>query len=175
VAAQRVDRHADQRAATADSLEERLVARPDPFEAFVDVAHPFLRAEIAEHGDGPGCIGKRMRLGIGPRGVGLEQRHARAEPGGGDSVGIEAGHGAGPHAAAGVAPQRPGHSLEFRVAGEPAQVGKGPLEGVGGAISRVAPELAVGCLGLLVHRRQERTVVFGGEGLPVEIVSAGEA
>ena len=115
-----------------------------------------------------------MRLRAGPCGIGLEERHARAEPGGGDSVGIEAGHGACPHAAAGVAPQRPGDALELRVAGELAKIGKGALESICGAVSRIAPQLTIGCLGLFVNGGDKRAVVLGGEGLPVEIVSPGK-
>ena len=73
-----------------------------------------------------------------------------------------------------MAPQRPGSALELRVAGEPAQVAKGALEGLSRAISRVAPQLAVGCFGLLVDRRDKRAVVLGGKGLPVEVVGPGE-
>ena len=55
---------------------EQLAAAGGPVLVLVDVAHPCLRPQIAEHGDGKRRIGKRMQLGAGAGGVGFEERNA---------------------------------------------------------------------------------------------------
>ena len=56
-----------------------------------------------------------------------------------------------------------------------AEVGERPLKRRGRAVPRIAPHLAVGLVGLLIRRPEQGTLVFAGEGLPVEVIGGGEA
>ena len=108
-------------------------------------------------------------------GFAFQERHARAQPGRGDAVRVQHHHAAGPVPAAAVAPQRPRHLRQLRVARLRAEIGEALLERRVGAVSRVAPHLAVGLLRLLVGGREQGAVVLLRQRLPVQVVSAREA
>jgi hypothetical protein len=97
----------------------------------------------------------------------------QTEPGTGDAFWMEHEHHPRPSGTAAVAPERPRHSSQFRMAAQSTEFIERPKKRLFRPIPRIAPIFARCGLGLLIRRCQQRALVLLGESLPVQVVSGG--
>ena len=109
VGGKRINRHAEQTALTADGVKKSFVHGPHTGEAAGLDGDAFLGAGVAHHRHAERRLGQGVRLDSGPIGIGREEGHAGAQPGGGHALGMQHHHAAGPMSAAAVTPERPWH------------------------------------------------------------------
>ena len=89
------------------SLKKASLAGHTPAKRLVLDGDAFLRAEVAHHRHLQRGVRQGVRLDPVALRVGLQQRHARAQPRRGDAVRMQQHHAAGPVTAAAVSPQAP--------------------------------------------------------------------
>ncbi len=165
-------RAGDGRAVQAEFLERGDGSDPRPAVGFLD-------AGVAHDGD---LVDRVGHLGLGEFRLAAEHgRGAGAEPHGGDTVGMQAGHDIGPDAAAGMTPEHPWHLFNFRMAGRFRELGQTPKKRFFRTMPRIKPDFRTtgrevnGIVYHMVRRPEQRAIPLRCESLPLQVVGRRRA